>query len=117
MLPLRNVFRPRYLKPLLDPQDLKRRSVQAGVLIYEGQGARFVMRFCLCHRGRTAADSGGFWHGSDGIPILGFLSTFNDLGFGQAIVQSAEITSGAIKLSTAASPTLISMLCQNRAEI
>ena len=50
-------------------------------------------------------------------PILGFLSTFNDLGFGQAIVQSPEITSGAIKLSTAASPTLISMFRQNRAEI
>jgi PST family polysaccharide transporter len=83
---------PEALESTFDTQDLKKRSVHGGLLILGSQGAKFVIKFgsaIIVARLLTPADFGMVAMVS---PILGFLSTFNDLGFGQAIVQSTEIT-------------------------
>lgn len=83
---------PEILETTFDSQDLKRRSVHGGLLILASQGAKFVIKFgsaIVVARLLTPADFGMLAMVS---PILGFLSTFNDVGFGQAIVQSPQIT-------------------------
>ena len=87
---------PESLETTFDAQDLKKRSVQGGLLILGAQGAKFVTKFAsavVVARLLTPADFGMVAMVS---PILGFLNTFNDLGFGQAIVQTPEITKDQI---------------------
>ena len=83
---------PETLETTFDSQELKKRSVQGGLLILCAQGAKFVFKFgsaIVIARLLTPADYGMVAMVS---PILGFLSTFNDLGFGRAIVQSPDIS-------------------------
>jgi PST family polysaccharide transporter len=83
---------PDTLETTFDAQDLKKRSVHGGLLILAAQGAKFVAKFgsaVVVARLLTPADFGMVAMVS---PILGFLSTFNDLGFGQAIVQTPNIS-------------------------
>ena len=83
---------PETLENTFDAQDLKKRSVHGGLLILGAQGAKFVIKFgsaIVVARLLSPADFGMVAMVS---PILGFLSNFNDLGFGQAIVRAPEIT-------------------------
>ncbi|ADW71496.1 lipopolysaccharide biosynthesis protein [Granulicella tundricola] len=92
MLTTQESVPPETLKSTFDAQELKKRSVQGGLLVMGAQAAKFVIKFgsaIVVARLLTPADFGMVAMVS---PILGFLSTFNDLGFGQAIVQSPDIT-------------------------
>ena len=75
-----------------DQQDLKRRTVQGSVATMGAQAIKFVVRFgsaAVVARFLSPAEYGLVAMVS---PILGFLSTFNDIGFGQAIVRAPDIT-------------------------
>jgi polysaccharide transporter, PST family len=75
-----------------DQQDLKRRTVQGSVATMGAQAVKFVVRFgsaAVVARFLSPAEYGLVAMVS---PILGFISTFNDIGFGQAIVRSPDIT-------------------------
>lgn len=82
---------PEIIDTAFDTQDLKKRSIQGGLIILVAQGIKFIVKFgsgIVVARLLTPADFGMLAMVS---PILGFLGTFNDLGFGQAIVQSHKI--------------------------
>ncbi len=87
---------PESLETTFDAQDLKRRSVHGGLLTLGAQAVKFLSKFgsavVVAHL-LTPADFGMVAMVS---PILGFLGTFNDLGFGQAIVQTPDITKNQI---------------------
>lgn len=75
-----------------DQQDLKRRTVQGSAATMGAQAVKFVVRFAsaaVVARFLSPAEYGLVAMVS---PILGFISTFNDIGFGQAIVRSPNIT-------------------------
>lgn len=82
---------PDQLNATFDPQDLKRRTVHGGIATMASQAVKFVLRF-----GSAAVVARFLSPGEYGLiamvsPILGFLSTFNDIGFGQAIVRAPVI--------------------------
>jgi polysaccharide transporter, PST family len=87
---------PDHLDVAFDPQDLKRRSVQGGAATFGAQALKFFIRFgsaVVVARFLSPAEFGLVAMVS---PILGFVSTLNDLGFGQAIIRAPEITARQI---------------------
>jgi PST family polysaccharide transporter len=85
-----------HLDIAFDAQDLKKRSVQGGAASLAVQGLKFVIRFGSAIVVARLLSPAAFGLVAMVSPILGFVSTLNDLGFGQAIVRAPEITSRQI---------------------
>jgi PST family polysaccharide transporter len=83
---------PDHLEVAFDRQDLKRRSVQGGAATLGAQGLKFAIRFGSAIAVARLLNPAAFGLVAMVSPILGFVSTLNDLGFGQAIVRAPEIT-------------------------
>lgn len=79
------------LETAFDAQDLKRRSVHGSLLTMGSQTLKMVLKFGSAVVVARLLSPAEFGLVAMVSPILGFLSTFNDLGFGQAIVQSPSI--------------------------
>lgn len=77
-------------------EGMKRRSLHGGALTLVSQILKFIMKFgstvVITHLLRPAE----FGLIAMVSPILGFVSAFNDLGFGQAIVQREQIAEDQI---------------------
>lgn len=79
------------LETAFDAQDLKRRSVHGSLLTMGAQGCKMVLKFGSAIVVARLLSPAEFGLVAMVSPILGFLSTFNDLGFGQAIVQTPSL--------------------------
>jgi PST family polysaccharide transporter len=87
---------PGHLDVAFDPQDLKRRSVQGGAATFAAQALKFVIRFGSAVAVARILNPAAYGLVAMVSPILGFVSTLNDLGFGQAIVRAPSITARQI---------------------
>ena len=85
-----------HLEAAFDPQDLKRRSVQGGAATLAAQALKFLIRFGSAVVVAHLLSPAEFGLVAMVSPILGFVSTLNDLGFGSAIIRAPEITSRQI---------------------
>ena len=86
-----DILPPEPLEAAFDAQDLKRRSVHGSLLTMGSQALKMVLKFGSAVVVARLLSPAEFGLVAMVSPILGFLSTFNDLGFGQAIVQSPSI--------------------------
>ena len=80
----------------LDSAAVKRRSVHGAVITFIAQALKFVIQF-----GSLVAVSRLLQPSDFGLialvsPVIGFVRIFNDLGFGQAIIQRSAITQGQV---------------------
>lgn len=83
---------PEHLKVAFAPAELKRRSVQGSFATFGAQAIASAAKFAstiILARLLSPADFGLV---AMVTPIVGFLATVNDLGFGQAVIQRREIT-------------------------
>ena len=87
---------PATLESTFDVIDLKRRSVRGGLLILGGQAVKFGIKLGSAIAVARLLNPADFGMLAMVSPILGFLNTFNDVGFGQAIVQSPVISKNQI---------------------
>ena len=83
---------PDHLDVAFDKQDLKRKSVQGGAATLGVQGLKFFIKFGSSIVVARLLSPAAYGLIAMVSPILGFVGTLNDLGFGQAIVSAPEIT-------------------------
>ena len=83
---------PDHLEIAFDPAELKKRSVHGSLATLVAQAITFATRFAYTVVLGRLLGPAEFGLIAMVTPILGFVSTFNDFGFAQAIIQRQEIT-------------------------
>src|ERR1700760_3419708 len=81
-----------HLAPVLDTVELKKRSVHGSAASLVAQAITFASKFASTVVLGRLLSPAEFGLVAMVAPILGFVSTFNDLGFGQAIIQRRDIS-------------------------
>jgi PST family polysaccharide transporter len=81
-----------HLQPVFDTVELKKRSVHGSAASLVAQAITFASKFASTVVLGRLLSPAEFGLVAMVAPILGFVSTFNDLGFGQAIIQRRDIS-------------------------